>query len=438
VKTSARHTSPRRPRGTGSVYRRSDGYWIGEATIAGKRRRVTAKTEELAGLRLDELLKRSGEMPTADWDGKTVGSWLRYWLRQSVVRPVTRFGYTSITENHLIPTLGHVRLTELKPSHVRGLLSSLERKGLSVNTRRNVRNCLSAALEFAREDDLIAVNPARVKIADNKGGYRSNVVASRSRIETILEAIRYHRYAAIYATLLYTGMRIGEALALEWSDIDWEFHRLTIRRTLTREPLTDDPRRSRKVFGPPKSGRPRVIPISPQLVNRYHTWNDAEVARLALPKRTHLKTGLLFPSQRDQRMPVDPSHVLHSFQATLARAGITGADGGPMRLHECRHLYATYQLGRGTEVATVARLLGHSTPTTTMRFYAGVTQDADIVAAEAVTFFEPSHQAIATQKAVAARRKRERDGTSWPTTPPKLTPQKGDKATIPSVVDAIH
>jgi len=438
VKTVGKAPRVRRKRGTGSVYRRADGYWIGEATIAAKRRRVTAKTEELAGLRLDELLRRAGEMPAADWDGKTVGSWLRYWLRQSVVRPVTRFGYTSISENHLIPTLGHVRLTELKPSHVRGLLASIERKGLSVNTRRNVRNCLSAALELAREDDLIAVNPARVKIPDNKGGYRSNVVASRKRIETILDAIRYHRYAVIYATLLYTGMRIGEALALEWSDIDWEFHRLTIRRTLTREPLKDNPRRTRKVFGPPKNGRPRVIPISPQLIGRFHGWNDAEVARLGLAKRTHLKSGLLFPSERDPRMPVDPSHVLHSFQAALARESITGADGGPMRLHECRHLYATYQLGQGTEVATVARLLGHSTPTTTMRFYAGVTQDADVVAAEAVTFFEPSHQAIASQKAVAARRKRERDGTRTPTTPPKLTPQKGRRAPILSVGDVLH
>lgn len=374
-------------------------------------------------------------MPTSDWDGKTVGSWLRYWLRQSVVRPVTRFGYTSITENHLIPALGHVRLTELKPSHIRNLLASLERKGLSVNTRRNVRNCLSAAMEFAREDDLIAVNPARVKIADNKGGYRSNVVASRTRIETILEAIRYHRYAAIYATLLYTGMRIGEVLALEWSDIDWQLHRLTIQRTLTREPLTDDPRRTRKVFGPTKSGRPRVIPMSPQLVDRYHIWNDTEVARLGLPKRTHLKTGLLFPSKRDPRMPVDPSHVLHAFQAALAGGGITGADGGPMRLHECRHLYATYLLGRGTEVATVARLLGHSTPTTTMRFYAGVTQDADIVAAEAVSFFELSHQAIATQKAAAARRRREREGTPASQSPRTATPARRRRAASPTAVE---
>ncbi len=98
MKTSARHTRPRRPRGSGSVYRRSDGYWIGETTIAGKRRRVTAKTERQAEARLEDLIKHSASFAVED--GK-MASWLRRWVRDvQAIKPVTRFGYRFIIENH--------------------------------------------------------------------------------------------------------------------------------------------------------------------------------------------------------------------------------------------------------------------------------------------------------------------------------------------------
>ena len=422
MKTVVRRNS--RERGTGSVYRRSDGYWIGEVAIAGKRRRVTAKTQELAGLRLDELLKSAGAMPSSDWDGKTVGSWLHYWLSQTQVKPVTRFGYLAIVENHLAPAIGSVRLAELKPSHVRAILASLEREGRSPSTQRNVRNCLSAAMEMAREDGHITYNPARVKVRDAR--YRTQVVASNDRFRKILDAIEDHRYQPLYFVLVYTGMRIGEATALEWSDLSWKMLSIQVRRSVTREPLPDNPRRSRKVIGDTKTSRPRTVSIPPQLLMKLQQHGNAERRRLGLASGTNLTKipGLLmFPSATDQSRPLDSSHALHSFQAAMAAAGVRGSDGGPLRLHECRHLYATYQLGAGTDVATVSRLLGHSTPTTTMRFYAGVNQGADIIAAAKMSFYEPSARERAATKSFEKRRSQEYGPVASDPTPPKKTPK---------------
>lgn len=397
-----------RERGTGSVYRRSDGYWIGEVAVAGKRRRVTAKTEELAALRLDELLRTAGTMPSTDWDGKTVGSWLRYWLAQTEVKPVTRFGYQSIVENHLLPAIGAVRVAELRPSHVRALLSELERKGRSPSTQRNVRNCLSAAMEMAREDGHIDSNPARVKVRDAR--YKTQVVASKDRFVKILDAIQHHRYACLYYVLVYTGMRIGEATALRWSDLDWQLETLEIRRSVTREPLPDDPRRSRKIISDTKTGRPRTLAVPSQLMMMLRIREGAEVKRMDLPGGTNLTKVpdlLMFPSKRNASRPLDSSHALHAFQTAMATAGVRASDGGPLRLHECRHLYATWQLGAGTDVATVSRLLGHSTPTTTVRFYAGINQGADFIAAAKMSFFEPSPQELAAARTAEKRRSEE-------------------------------
>jgi integrase len=420
VKTSARQTSPRRPRGTGSVYRRSDGYWIGETMVAGKRRRVTAKTRDQAEARLDDLVKHSASFAIAD--GK-MASWLRVWVSQaSAIRPVTRFGYRSIIENHLIPSLGKLRLADLKRGDVTKMLAELREKGLSPTTQRNVRNCLSAALTEAIERGYIDTNPARVKVVDSR--YRTNVDGSKQRIVAILQALKDHRYGDLYRMLIYTGMRIGEAVALDWGDIDKDRHTITVRRSLTREPLGDDPRRSRKVIGPTKTGRERTIPVSPEFLGTIFQRLD----RLGYKRRgagdgARPQSGLVFPSATDPSRPLDPSHALHAFQETLARAGIYGSGRKPVRLHDCRHLYATYLLSSGRDVATVSRLLGHSTPTTTMRFYAGVVKEAEIEAGAAVRFFEPTSQEIASARAVRAKRERERamplDLDSLPPPPPR-------------------
>jgi integrase len=405
VKTSARQTSPRRPRGTGSVYRRSDGYWVGETTVAGKRRRVTAKTRGQAEARLDDLVKHSAGI--AFEDGK-MASWLRRWVKDApAIKPVTRFGYRSIVENHLIPHLGKLRLTDVKRGHVLAMLSALNQKGLSPTTQRNVRNCLSAALMEAIEQEYIDTNPARVKVEDPR--YRTNVDGSKRRIVAILKALEDHRYGDLYRFLIYTGMRIGEAVALDWSDIDKDRHTITVRRSLTREPLADDPRRTRKVIGPTKTGRERVIPVSAELMGViFRRLDRLGYKRRGVGDQARPGSGLVFPSATEPSKPLDPSHALHAFQETLSRAGIYAREGKPVRLHECRHLYATYLLSSGKDVATVSRLLGHSTPTTTMRFYAGVVREAEIEAGAAVRFFEPTRQEIASARAVQAKRERDR------------------------------
>ena len=420
MKTSARHTRPRRPRGSGSVYRRSDGYWIGETTIAGKRRRVTAKTERQAEARLEDLIKHSASFAVED--GK-MASWLRRWVRDvQAIKPVTRFGYRSIIENHLVPHLGHLRLTDLRRDDVSRMLSALDQKGLSPTTLRNVRNCLSAALMEAVEQQYIVTNPARVKVVDPR--YRSNVDGSKRRIVAILKALEDHRYGDLYRMLIYTGMRIGEAVALDWGDIDKDRHTITVRRSLTREPLSDDPRRTRKVIGPTKTGRERTIPVSAEFLGTiFQRLDRLGYKRRGVGDEARPQSGLVFPSATDPSRPLDPSHALHAFQETLSRAGIYAAGGKPVRLHDCRHLYATYLLSSGKDAGTVSRLLGHSTPTTTMRFYAGVVREAEIEAGAAVRFFEPTPQEIASARAVQAKRERDRamplDLDSLPPPPPR-------------------
>jgi integrase len=385
----------RRRKGSGSIYQRGDGAWIGELTIAGTRRRVTATSPELADFRLRALV--NDHLP--DQGDGTVGSYLSIWLAGLAgtrrVRPSTLIAYRRIAAHHIVPTLGRIALTELRSPHVEALMGRLAAQGLSKSTVRNVRNVLAGAMQQAVTYQLIIVNPARVKVATPE--YGSTAQAYRGRFVSILEAIQRHPYEDLYSLIAYLGVRSGEALALDWRHVDFARRRVTIEQTVTRQPDPDNGMVGRLHIGPPKGGKRksnrRVLPLPDELVDvLQRRW-----VAMGAPK-----AGFVFPSAKDPTKPIEQSHALHRFQDALQTAGLER-----MRLHDLRHLYATWQIGKGTDVATLAKLLGHSTSTTTLNYYAGDNQDADLAAAAHMTF-QPWTPEAENRRQDRARRDRRR------------------------------
>ncbi|HJP87518.1 MAG TPA: tyrosine-type recombinase/integrase [Candidatus Limnocylindrales bacterium] len=388
---------PRRHKGSGSIYQRRDGAWIGELTVAGKRRRVTAPSPELAAFRLKSLAVE--HLP--DQSNGTVGDYLRVWLKElqgsGLVRPSTLIAYRRIVAHYLTPALGRLAVTELRPAHVRALTNRLAGEGLSKSTVRNVRNVLSGAMKQAIKDELITTNPARIVLPEPD--YGSTAVAYRGRFVAILEAIQGHPYEDLYALIAYLGVRSGEALALDWKHIDFIHSRVTIEQTVTRKPDAENGMVGRLHIGPPKGGKrklkSRVLPLPEDLDERL----QRRAERMGRPS-----TGFVFLSAKDPAKPIEQSHALHRFQDALREAGLP-----KMRLHDLRHLYATWQIGRGTDISTVAKLLGHSTSTTTLNFYSGEVLDADKAAAAHMSFepWTPDREKARQDK---ARRERRRAG----------------------------
>ena len=113
--------------GEGSVYKRADGLWVGTIELppkAGKRQRrvVTARDKTVLLEKLDAERVRThdagGIVPTR---GVTVADWLTYWLAHNDVRPGTLRGYTSVVNQHIIPSLGHKKIGALTADDIRGL-----------------------------------------------------------------------------------------------------------------------------------------------------------------------------------------------------------------------------------------------------------------------------------------------------------------------------
>jgi integrase len=193
---------------------------------------------------------------------------------------------------------------------------------------------------------------------------------SEPQARALLVAVRGDPFEATYLLALLSGLRRCELLAHKWEDLDFDAGTLAVHRALERIG-------NRLEFVEPKSqsGR-RILPLPASVVRALmaHKARQA-VSRLALGP-DYEDHGLLFPNSTGR--PLEPRRFNREFKAALGRAGLPPG----LRLHDCRHFFATAMVADGTDVRTVASLLGHADPSLTLRTYAHPVPEAARSAAE--------------------------------------------------------
>ena len=150
---AAGSVSKRRTKGEGSLTQFPDGRWLGRYTVClddgtKKRQSVVSKdrTYVLEKMRAGMAMADKGA-PVPHSKG-TTEEYLVYWLKYidpMQVRPTTLQTHTSIVMKHLIPLLGKIPLTQLKPDHVRRMLAHMKQSGCGGRSMQMTRNVLSAA-----------------------------------------------------------------------------------------------------------------------------------------------------------------------------------------------------------------------------------------------------------------------------------------------------
>ena len=187
----------------GSIYRRTDGYWVASVSIGprGARQRKIAygRTRQEAQQALADSLRAQRYGVLNPGPSQTVGEFLTRWLADTVgptVRASTFKSYTGITEQHLIPRLGHVRLTGLTPQHVQALINEKARSRLSPRTVQYIRDVLRNALNKAMRWGLVIRNVAElVDVPRIPRAERLTLDAEQAR--RFLEVIQGHDLEAL-------------------------------------------------------------------------------------------------------------------------------------------------------------------------------------------------------------------------------------------------
>ena len=326
-------------------------------------------TKRDAERRLSELLSQLDSGAFVRPRKTTLGEYLETWLKEYVwadLAPRTAEAYQLIVRRHLVPALGKITLTGLKPEHIQHYQSEKlscgradGKGGLSPRTVRHHYMALHAALARAVKMGLLGRNVAD---AVDPPRYQRHQWQSLSEfgVSSVLEAARETPYYVLFYQALFTGMRRGELLALRWCDVDLLLGRVQVTRSLHRLGTGE------VVIRSPKSERSRrVVSLPPSAALLFQEEKEKQQRERAMVGLEVKDDDLVFRDHEGR--PLRPDTVTHAWVKLVRRIGLKG-----IRLHDARHTHASLMLKQGVHPKIVQERLGHASIGLTLDTYSHV------------------------------------------------------------------
>lgn len=356
------YMAKRRSSGEGSLfYSRSEQCWIAEILLPdGKKKRKRSKKQYVAREWLRTSIAEIKNGTFVANDQMTVKQLFDRFLGDIVdknLKPKTADSYRYIITKHILPSLGNVKLKELKPTHIQAVYTTKLEEGLSKRTVQYIHAVLRRALNQAVQWELLARNPTD-RVAPPTPDKRAPETLTVEQIKKFLEVVRDHRYYPIYLIAIGCGLREGEILGLEAKDIDLENGQISVRQTVVYI-------RGKILINDPKTPSAMRVVAMPAFVAQ-------TLKNIPMPKE-----GLLFRTSRNT--PISPRNLLRHFHESLAKARIPR-----VKFHSLRHSYASLQLLSGTHPKVVQEALGHSSIELTLNTYSHLLPGLQKEAAEKI------------------------------------------------------
>lgn len=378
----------RRHGGEGSIDARGPNAWRLRYRVDGKRYSITVHGTRTAAQReLRRLLREGDTGEHVEPRRVTVAQWTSDWLaliRRGQVTARTAERYRELLTTHILPPLGARPLQRLAVTDIDRVYAGLERR-LSVATIRHVHVALKACLTVAMRKGWIRKNPCDGATVPRAIDPDCGQALTAAELRQLLDGLRGSALFPIVVTAALTGARLGEVLALRWSDLDPAAKTLRIDRAveMTREHGVR--------LKPPKSARGvRTIAIDGALLSVLLAERDRYLRLVSgVPDGANVdlslvqlpSDALMFPSPAsfgDLTRLRNLSHVSREARAQFCRLGFDR-----LRFHDLRGSHGTALLDAGVPVHVVAARLGHD-PAVLLRRYAKRTKQSDESAAAVI------------------------------------------------------
>ena len=312
---------------------------------------------EMVAARAKGLLTEPSKLTTRDFALDYLKRLEKEGLRPNSIRLARdelAYAMPSLKDPTAPDPLGHMRLQEVKPIHVRAVVDRVMEMGYAPRTVGRVLMRLKSLFREALRLELIARNPAEAVKIRPPGPTKTARALEPYEVARLLEAAETSRskdMALLLRLILETGLRRGEALALQWRDIDLEAGELTVRRAWVKV-------KSKGAFSEPKThAATRKIPLSQSLLRHLKDRREELLEHLT-PEEVD---GLFLAGGVK---PVDPDAFNHYLRRLTQKIGL-----GRVRVHDLRHTWATLALARGVPLEIVSARLGHASPTVTLQVY---------------------------------------------------------------------
>ena len=336
------------------------------------------------------------------------------------LQPGTVQKYKEELEEKILPALGHLKLSEIKPHTVNGFFTSFTKDGCRADgkkgsyskaTIQKTKNVLSSILRTAAEWEIIEKNPCDLvrlpseEIADRikfftpeqtavfldyiekpykvkVGGHeRKDDTGKKHRVgdyeltREIPEQIR-----VLFNLAIYTGLRKGELLALRWEDIDFKGDQISVSKAVT---MVDG---EQQIKAPKTRTSRRKVSIPHFLTVRLQRLKVSQTEyRLKLGQRWK-GDNWVFTQIDDGRM-MNYSTPYQALQDAIRRYNEERPEDQQLPaipFHGLRHTSATLLIASGQDIKTTSKRLGHAQTSTTMNIYAHALEESDKKAASAL------------------------------------------------------
>jgi integrase len=343
----------RRGRFEGSIYKRgSDGLWVGQLYVNGKKKVKYGKTQKIVREWLHDQKEAVNKGTFIDAKDVTLSAFLESYMasQEASLRPKTVNSYQYLIKNHINPDLGSVKLSQLRPDMVQAFYTNKVNSGLSKRTVQYMHAVLHKSLDQAMKWGLVVRNVTDL-VDPPSPAKKSPVTWTVEQSKQFLEQVKGSRFYPMYC-LAYIGLREGEILGLSCADFNKNAHTITIHQSLQYLPGKG------LVISEPKTEASKRTIKLPDFVYE---------ALCAHPLKENQK--LMFVTSANT--PFSPRNFFRDFKDQTKAAGLP-----EIRFHDLRHFAVSFLVNElKIPPKVVQGIIGHTTINLTMTVYAHSTTD---------------------------------------------------------------
>ena len=330
---------------------------------------VYGRTQKEADRKAEELRvsMRRGVDISASSDSFKI--WAEHWLMSKKYEDVSKDRYNALATRSAvwIDALQNAQINQIRPFELQSILFSIAAKNpktgkpMAKKTIKEYIQVINSIFNFAHENRVLEYNPAtKLKIPQTANDPVQRRALTEEERNRVIEF--EHRAKPSAMLMMLSGLRRGEATALQWNDIDFVNNKISVTKSYNFK---------QKEFKTPKNGKSRVVTVPQMLIDYLQT-----LPRVSLFVLTNAK---------GQMMTDDSWRRLYdSYMTDLNREyGFGGVDKAPSKFspikipmliapftpHELRHTFCTIMFEAGVDALTAREQMGHADIQTTLSIY---------------------------------------------------------------------
>ena len=328
----------------------------------GTRKYYRGKTKKEAEKKRDEAKVQIG-MGVNLSDDTTVNELADLWFRlykKDQLHKRSEETVQATLRRYILPMLGKMSAREVKPIHIQQLMTSVSK--YSKSTQKKVLQATRNIFSVAVDNGIIVKSPISSQTKAGGSEPKEQVPLTESQCRALLKAVEGTKVYPLVLLLMYSGLRIGEALGLMWSDVDFEQGTVTVSRSLV---FPDDNRAGELNSEMKTPAAHRTIPLP---------WPAVEVLK---KEKAAAKSVWIFSKQNGDHHSYDSFRALWrliDYRSTVKRKAqqreiVERTLDFSVHPHLLRHTCVTRWFEQGLDIKEIQYLAGHATEEITLRIY---------------------------------------------------------------------